>query len=131
MKEVLSQSQLKNLKDHQYSATGQSLIEPWFQVFWRWLIEKVPLTWAPNSITLVGLIINILTTLLLVICSPDGSTEVKNNFNKNAFPVFVMNIFRENLKRLKSTIVKPAVRVLDACSLCYFEKVFDLINCHV
>nr|XP_022287883.1 choline/ethanolaminephosphotransferase 1-like [Crassostrea virginica] len=75
MKEVLSQSQLKNLKDHQYSATGQSLIEPWFQVFWRWLIEKVPLTWAPNSITLVGLIINILTTLLLVICSPDGSTE--------------------------------------------------------
>ena len=131
MKEVLSQSQLKNLKDHQYSATGQSLIEPWFQAFWRWLIEKVPLTWAPNSITLVGLIINILTTLLLVICSPDGSTEVKNNFNKNAFPVFVMNIFRGNLKRLKSTIVKPAVRVLNACSFCYFGKVFDLGNCQV
>lgn len=76
MKEVLSPTQLKHLKEHQYSASGQSLIEPWFQVFWRWLIEQVPLTWAPNSITLLGLVINILTTLLLVFCSPDGATEV-------------------------------------------------------
>lgn len=75
MKEVLSPTQLKHLKEHQYSASGQSLIEPWFQVFWRWLIEQVPLTWAPNSITLLGLVINILTTLLLVFCSPDGATE--------------------------------------------------------
>ncbi|XP_048728158.1 choline/ethanolaminephosphotransferase 1-like [Ostrea edulis] len=75
MKEVLTQTQLKNLKEHKYSATGQSLIEPWFQIYWRWLIEQVPVTWAPNSITLLGLVINIVTTLLLVVCSPDSVRE--------------------------------------------------------
>ncbi|XP_062619874.1 choline/ethanolaminephosphotransferase 1-like [Saccostrea cucullata] len=75
VKEILTQTQLRNLKDHKYSATGQSLIEPYFQVYWRWLIEQIPKTWAPNSITLLGLIINAVTTLLLILCSPDGVTE--------------------------------------------------------
>lgn len=99
MKEVLTQTQLKNLKEHKYSATGQSLIEPWFQIYWRWLIEQVPVTWAPNSITLLGLVINIVTTLLLVVCSPDSVREV-NITIKCLFPVFRTGNFRANLKSI-------------------------------
>ncbi|KAK3101546.1 hypothetical protein FSP39_004372 [Pinctada imbricata] len=47
-----------------------------FKKYWRWLIEQVPTTWAPNSMTLVGLIINISTMSLLIAVSSDGKTEV-------------------------------------------------------
>ena len=75
--QVLSQSQLKRLKEHKYSAEGTSLLEPPIQVFWRWTVEQIPLWWAPNAITLVGLFINIATTLILVFYSPDCIHEVR------------------------------------------------------
>lgn len=73
--QYLSSHQLKRLKEHKYSAQGTSVCEPWMQVFWRWLVEQIPKTWAPNTITLVGLLINILTTLILMFYSPDGKQE--------------------------------------------------------
>lgn len=73
--QYLSSSQLKRLKEHKYSADGTSICEPWMQVFWRWLVEQIPKTWAPNTITLVGLLLNVLTTLILIIYSPDGQQE--------------------------------------------------------
>lgn len=73
--QYLSNNQLKRLKEHKYSAHGTSICEPWMQVFWRWLIEQIPLSWAPNMITLVGLILNISTTLILTLYSPDGIQE--------------------------------------------------------
>ena len=77
--QYLSSSQLKRLKEHKYSAHGTSVCEPWMQVFWRWLVEQIPKTWAPNTITLVGLLINISTTLILTFYSPDGKQEVRGN----------------------------------------------------
>lgn len=73
---VLNQSQLKRINEHKYSVTGTSLIEPYFQPYWKWLVEQIPLTWAPNTITSVGLALNVITTLILVLCSPDGKQEV-------------------------------------------------------
>lgn len=73
MADILTESQLKGLKAHKYSAQGVSLVEPYMQVFWRWLVEQLPLWWAPNAITLVGLIINISSTSLLVYYSPDAA----------------------------------------------------------
>jgi len=72
---VLSLDQLKRLASHRYSASGQSFLEPYMQVFWRWLVEQIPLWWAPNAITLAGLIFNGLTTFVLMIYSPDCKTE--------------------------------------------------------
>ena len=46
------------------------------QVFWCWLVERVPLCIAPNMITLVGLLVNIGTTLVLVYYSSDGHSTV-------------------------------------------------------
>ena len=74
--QVLSQTNLKRLKEHKYSSEGTSILEPPFQVFWRWTVEQVPKWWAPNAITSVGLIINIVTTLILVFYSPDCIQEV-------------------------------------------------------
>ncbi|XP_035673363.1 cholinephosphotransferase 1-like isoform X2 [Branchiostoma floridae] len=75
MAPTMSEAQLKGLDEHKYSASGTSAVEPVMQVFWRWLVEKVPLWVAPNLITLVGLIINVVTSLLLMYYSPTAKEE--------------------------------------------------------
>ena len=97
--QYLSTGQLKRLKEHKYSATGTSICEPTMQVFWRWLVEQIPTTWAPNTITLVGLLINIFTTLILVFYSPDGQQEVRlmalHVTNKPSVYKLQINIFSD------------------------------------
>ena len=74
----LTLAQLQRLKEHKYSSQGTSLTEPLMQVFWRWLVTKVPLWVAPNLITFVGLVVNILTTapVLVVDYNVDGVVSV-------------------------------------------------------
>ncbi|CAD5120884.1 DgyrCDS9436 [Dimorphilus gyrociliatus] len=71
MPHVLSELQLKRLTEHKYSATGSSILEPLMQKFWRWIVEQIPLWWAPNAITLTGLFCNVATTIILCYYSPD------------------------------------------------------------
>lgn len=71
---ILSQQQLKKLSEHKYSCSSTSLLDPLLQPWWNWLVSKTPLWLAPNLITIIGLIINILTTLVLVSYSPDGTS---------------------------------------------------------
>ncbi|XP_063223553.1 cholinephosphotransferase 1 isoform X2 [Bacillus rossius redtenbacheri] len=72
---ILSPDQLKRLEDHKYSASNCSLLDPVLQPWWNWLVGKLPLWLAPNLITVVGLLVNILTTLILVWYSPDAKLE--------------------------------------------------------
>ncbi|XP_044737350.1 cholinephosphotransferase 1 isoform X6 [Chrysoperla carnea] len=72
---LLSGVQLKRLADHKYSCNSHSLLDPLLQPWWCWLLSKLPLWLAPNLITIIGLIINIATTLLLVWFSPDARIE--------------------------------------------------------
>ncbi|XP_043600142.1 cholinephosphotransferase 1 isoform X4 [Bombus affinis] len=72
---LLSPGQLKRLSEHKYSCTTNSLLDGFLQPWWDWLVSKVPLWLAPNLITIVGLIVNIATTLILVYYSPDAKTE--------------------------------------------------------
>ena len=76
MNEVLTPSQLKRLTEHKYSVEGSSICDPVMQKFWGWLIQQIPLHWAPNAITLAGLIVNIVTATILVIYSPDARQQV-------------------------------------------------------
>ncbi|KAM7344518.1 choline/ethanolaminephosphotransferase 1 bbc isoform 3-T3 [Cochliomyia hominivorax] len=71
---ILSPQQLKKLSEHKYSCTSSSLMDPWLQPWWNWLVSKTPLWLAPNLITIVGLIVNIVTTLILVAYSPEGTS---------------------------------------------------------
>jgi phosphatidylglycerophosphate synthase len=72
MRGPLSPAQLKALNEHKYSVAGQSLFEPYFQIFWTKAINYVPLWMAPNFMTILGLFFNIVSTLILVYYSPDG-----------------------------------------------------------
>ncbi|XP_013396687.1 choline/ethanolaminephosphotransferase 1-like isoform X2 [Lingula anatina] len=76
MTEVLTEEQLEVLNEHKYSAQGSSISEVVMQKFWRWLVEQVPLWVSPNAITLVGLIINVATSLVLVYYSPDAKHAI-------------------------------------------------------
>lgn len=63
---ILNAAQLKRLSEHKYSCTSASLLDAWLQPWWCWLVSKTPLWLAPNLITILGLIVNIFTTLILV-----------------------------------------------------------------
>ncbi|XP_076450716.1 cholinephosphotransferase 1-like [Babylonia areolata] len=73
---ILSESQLKRLAEHKYSAGGTSLLEPLLQPFWRWLVEQMPMWVAPNLLTIGGLILNIVTTFLMIYYSPDAKSDI-------------------------------------------------------
>ncbi|XP_029455571.1 cholinephosphotransferase 1 isoform X2 [Rhinatrema bivittatum] len=73
--EPLTAQQLKRLEEHKYSAAGRSLLEPPMQLYWNWLVRRLPLWLAPNTITVVGLLLNALTTLLLVCYCPTATEE--------------------------------------------------------
>ncbi|KAK2506999.1 hypothetical protein MC885_005183 [Smutsia gigantea] len=73
--EPLSAAQLRRLEEHRYGAAGVSLLEPPLQLCWTWLLQWVPLWMAPNSITLLGLAINLLTTLVLISYCPTATEE--------------------------------------------------------
>lgn len=74
--EPLSAAQLRRLEEHRYSAVGESLLEPPLQLYWTWLLQWIPLWMAPNTITLIGLAINLVTTLVLIFYCPTVTEEV-------------------------------------------------------
>ena len=76
MTPVLSDSQLKVLNEHKYSSTGSTLLDPLFQPYWRWLVLQMPLYLAPNLITVIGLIINVITSSILMLYSPNAKDTV-------------------------------------------------------
>ncbi|CAH1390052.1 unnamed protein product [Nezara viridula] len=72
---ILTPGQLKRLAEHKYSSESISILDRILQPWWNWLVGQVPIWVAPNLITMVGLFINIITTLILVWYSPDAQTE--------------------------------------------------------
>ncbi|GLD48361.1 cholinephosphotransferase 1 [Lates japonicus] len=73
--EPLSPAQLKRLEEHKYSASGRSLFEPPCQIYWNWLVQQIPTWIAPNTLTIVGLLVNILSTVVLVYYCPTATEE--------------------------------------------------------
>ncbi|XP_014674864.1 PREDICTED: cholinephosphotransferase 1-like [Priapulus caudatus] len=71
----LSPTQLKRLKEHKYKCENTSVLDPYMQVFWNSSIEHIPRWMAPNTLTILGLAINIFTSLLLIFYSPDARSE--------------------------------------------------------
>ena len=43
---------------YKYVTTGYSALDNLMNPYWTWVVELVPMTVAPNTLTLVGLIIN-------------------------------------------------------------------------
>ncbi|CAD5212056.1 unnamed protein product [Bursaphelenchus xylophilus] len=62
----LDPQQIQRLSDHKYASSGYSFLDDLcMQRFWNWVVEFYPMWLAPNLITLIGLIINLLTVLVL------------------------------------------------------------------
>lgn len=69
----LNDEQLRYIAGHKYNVLGHSFLEDLvMQRFWNAIINIVPLWWAPNAITLIGLVANLAGTLLLVYYNPDA-----------------------------------------------------------
>jgi len=72
---ILSDVQLKKLAEHKYSSSCQSLLDPIMQKYWQWFVNFVPLWVAPNLITIVGLAVNIITSIILILHCPTAKEE--------------------------------------------------------
>jgi choline/ethanolamine phosphotransferase len=72
----LTHTQLVRLTEHKYSSSGETLLDPFMQKFWQWSVTKFPKWVAPNLMTVVGLIVNALTTFILIYHSPDARQVV-------------------------------------------------------
>jgi len=77
---ILNEQQIKRLQEHRYASEGTTLLDPYMQKFWRWLVEYCPLWIAPNLLTITGLAINIITSVLLMILTNGGKEQVKKVF---------------------------------------------------
>lgn len=86
----LNTDQLIRLEKHSYSCTNASLLDPFMQKLWCWLVERCPMSLAPNLITITGLIINIVTCLILIYYSPDAKQEVSYFYSQH----FLKGIFK-------------------------------------
>lgn len=61
--------------EHKYNSTSNSVLDQYFQIWWCWLVSKTPLHIAPNLLTIVGLLVNIITSAALIWFSPDAKEE--------------------------------------------------------
>jgi hypothetical protein len=77
---VLSEQEIKHLREHKYESEGITLLDPYMQIYWKWLVEFCPLWVAPNLITIVGLAINISTSVLLMVVTNGAKEEVNKNY---------------------------------------------------
>lgn len=50
----ISEQGKKNLLKYKYSGSDHSLISPFLQPFWNWVVDFLPSTMAPNTVTFVG-----------------------------------------------------------------------------
>eukprot|EP01135_Chromosphaera_perkinsii_P002929 Nk52_evm40s230 gene=Nk52_evmTU40s230 len=67
----LTDSHLKGLKKHKYACVGWSPLEKHvMQKWWNFLVELLPLWLAPNLITFIGLLVNGLSTTILIYYCP-------------------------------------------------------------
>lgn len=76
VKSLLTHTQLQRLKEHKYSGQGTSISEQFMQPYWKWLVSNVPLWVAPNLLTFIGLLINLLTTLPVILMDMNAEGKV-------------------------------------------------------
>ncbi|KAK6487952.1 cholinephosphotransferase 1-like [Huso huso] len=88
--EPLTAPQLKRLEEHKYSSSGRSMFEPPLQIYWNWLVQQIPIWVAPNTLTIIGLLINVATTLILLCYCPSAREEAPGwAFLLSAFGLFI------------------------------------------
>ena len=65
----LTDVQMYKLKQHKYSTEGASIMEPIMQPYWKRVAGLMPDSTAPNMLTFIGLLVNMLSFGVLVFYS--------------------------------------------------------------
>jgi phosphatidylglycerophosphate synthase len=79
--DIFTQEELQAAKNHKYSGTDDSLLVNYcLKYFWNWIVELLPKTLAPNVITFVGFLAEVISFLVCF---------VETNFMLNAPPAWV------------------------------------------
>lgn len=73
---AITDVQLRRLKEHCYSSSGSTILDPYMQIWWEWVVHKLPFWLAPNLMTLGGLVIVITTGILFIIYNPDAKQDM-------------------------------------------------------
>ncbi|XP_066286371.1 choline/ethanolaminephosphotransferase 1-like [Branchiostoma lanceolatum] len=76
MKPVLSEAELKRLKEYKFKAEGASILNYVLKDFWGYLVEQIPTWVAPNVISFLGLAALVITTFPLFLYCPTATEEV-------------------------------------------------------
>ena len=54
----ITEEGLKNIKEHKYQSGGYSILDKILNPFWETVVKLMPNSLAPNTITLLGVVIN-------------------------------------------------------------------------
>ena len=64
-RKYMSEEGLKELKNYKYKGGRWTPLELQMDVFWCWCVELLPMSMAPNLVTLSGLLLNVSVIPLL------------------------------------------------------------------
>ncbi len=78
MGEILSQEQLRYVREHVYAVEDwNSLLGPYMQVFWKKVFKVTPSDVNGNVITVAGLSLNIFSLVILLYYAPTATEKVR------------------------------------------------------
>jgi len=73
---LLSNSQIMKLQKHKYATDSDSIVDPYMQPWWNFVVSLMPMWLAPNLITISGLAVNLLAAFMLIFSCPTATEEV-------------------------------------------------------
>lgn len=71
----ISEKGLQELLNYKYVSGGYSIADKLFTPFWNWFIEFIPLTVAPNMLTLIALFWNLSAVCIFIYLDNAKLTE--------------------------------------------------------
>ncbi|XP_038062440.1 choline/ethanolaminephosphotransferase 1-like isoform X2 [Patiria miniata] len=88
--EIRTEEQINHLNRHEYTRTGRTFVEPFMEPYWWWPVaDLVPRTINANVISVFGVILNIISTVVLMYYAPTATEEAP----RWAYSLAGVNIF--------------------------------------
>jgi len=72
---ILTKSQTRKLQQHKYNSLSISYADAFMQPWWNFVVGLMPMWIAPNLITIIGLAVNVFTSLIHLYYCPTATEE--------------------------------------------------------
>jgi len=73
---LLTRRQTTKLQQHKYNSVSISFADAFLQPWWNFVVSLMPMWLAPNLITIIGLAVNVFTSLIHLYYCPTATEEV-------------------------------------------------------